>query len=162
MSSAFDINCFYCLGVQSNTSAMYKVFTVIILVIIGTTCVSGSLNNRPNKIQRLSSDVVPKVGIDLCPECINEAVEVINILLNLILDEGIIGSCNALCGALENKTNSSVIGDICLAVCEAYGIDEFVKALVKADLDPIYYCEVVDLCPSKNDSFFLALKTSNF
>jgi hypothetical protein len=144
---------------------MYKIFTVIILVIIGATCVSGSFNTQPKKIQRLNSDVVPKVDIDLCPECINEAVTIINILLNLILDEGIIQSCSALCGALANKTNSSFIGDMCDAICEAYGIDEFVKALVKADLDPIYYCELIDLCPSKNDSsccLYKILKTSNF
>jgi hypothetical protein len=92
------------------------------------------------------------VGIDLCPECIEEAVQVINILLNLILDEGIIQSCSALCGALANKTHSPVIGDFCDVVCGAFGIDEFVKALVKADLDPIWYCEIIDICPGKNYS----------
>lgn len=149
MSTAFDVDRFH-YRVQSNNKTMYKVFTLIILVVIGATCVSGSLNNQPKKLQRLNSNVAPKkVGIDLCPECIEEAVQVINILLNLILDEGIIQSCDALCGALANKTNSSIIGDVCLAVCDAFGIDEFVKALVKADLDPIWYCEIIDICPGR-------------
>jgi hypothetical protein len=137
---------------------MYTIFTLILLVIIGTTCASSSFNNQPKQLQRLNSSFSQKkVDLDLCPECIEEAVQVINILLNLILDEGIIQSCTALCGALANKT-SPVVGDICDVVCEAFGIDEFVKALVKADLDPIYYCEIVDLCPSKRNLSYCSYK----
>jgi len=59
-----------------------------------------------------------------------------------------------LCEGLAKKTSLSV-GDICDIVCEAFGIDEFVNALVKANFDPIYYCEIVDLCPSKKNLLFL-------
>ena len=129
---------------------MSKVFTVIFLVIIGATCISGLFNNQPKKFQHLNSSLVPKPDNDLCGPCIQEAVEVINILLNLILNEGIIQSCDALCGALANRTGSQTIGEACDALCDLVGIGEFVKALVKADLDPIWYCEIIDLCPGKN------------
>ena len=131
---------------------MYKALTIIILVVIGAACASGLFNNQPKKLHRLSSELShKKVGLDICPECIEEAVEIINFLLNLILDEGIIQSCSALCDALANKTKSVIIGDICSVACEAFGFDEFVKSLVRTDLDPIYYCELVDLCPSKKN-----------
>ncbi|UJR35376.1 hypothetical protein I4U23_028133 [Adineta vaga] len=127
---------------------MYKTFLFFILVVIGSVSASVSFKNQPKKLQRLDSVYNPtKLGIDLCPECIEESVEVINILLNLILDEGIIESCSALCGALANRTGSVIIGDLCSVACEAFGIDEFVKALIKMDLDPIWYCEILELCP---------------
>jgi len=131
---------------------MYKALTLIILVIIGAACASRSFKNHPEKLQRLSSSFGQKhVGLDLCPTCINEAVELINVVLNLILDEGIVASCGDLCGALANKTKSPILGDLCDVVCTAFGIDEFVKLIIKADIDPIYYCQLVDMCPIKDD-----------
>ena len=32
--------------------------------------------------------------------------------------------------------------------------EEFVKLIEKADLDPIYYCETMKLCPSKCEIYF--------
>ena len=142
---------------------MYKALTLIIFVIIGAAYASGLFNKQPNKFQRLSSDLSnQKLGIDLCPTCINEAVELINVLANLILDEGIIESCGKLCAAAANKTNSTALGDLCTAVCDGFGIDEFVKLIEKADIDPIYYCQLVHMCPSKeyrlNNFFFVRYK----
>jgi len=129
---------------------MYKAFTILLFVIIGSACATRSFTDQARKFQSLNPNIgQTKVGIDLCPECIQEAVEIINVLLNLVLDEGIVQSCNDLCGALANRTGSVLIGDLCDVACEALGIDEFVKALIKADLDPIWYCEIIDLCPSK-------------
>ncbi|CAF0771713.1 unnamed protein product [Adineta steineri] len=127
---------------------MYKALICILLVIIGATYASYPIAKQPKKLQRLPSNYgETKVGIDLCPECIEEAVEIINVILNIILDEGIIETCGELCGLLANKTGSKIIGDVCDVACEAFGLDEFVKALIKADLDPIWYCEMADLCP---------------
>jgi hypothetical protein len=33
--------------------------------------------------------------------------------------------------------------------CDIFGIKEFIKLIESADIDPIYYCEEVKLCPSK-------------
>lgn len=122
---------------------MYKALAFFVLVVVGSACATLSPS-------RLRSPLAPaKVGVDLCPDCIQESVVVINTLLNLVLDEGIIASCSALCGALANRTGSVIIGDLCSVACEAFGLDEFVKALIKADLDPIWYCEILELCPSE-------------
>lgn len=125
---------------------MYKALTIVLIAIIGTACASThSVNIKRTK---LTSDV-PQVRLDLCPTCINIAEQSINILLNLILDSGIIGTCGTLCQALAEKTGSQVIGTICDLVCDAVGIDEFIKLLDNADLDPIWYCEIAKLCPGK-------------
>ena len=130
---------------------MYKTSVFFILVIIGGTCAFSSFDTKPKKLQRSNTNFgEKKVGIDVCPECIEEAVTIINMLLNLVLDEGIIQSCDALCGALANKTGSEVIGDMCDVVCASLGVDEFVRLIIKEDLDPIWYCEIIDLCPGRN------------
>jgi hypothetical protein len=139
---------------KSDNRTMYKALTLIILVVIGAACASGSFNKNSHKFQQLSSSFEEqKVGIDLCPACINEAVDLINVILNVILDEGILATCGAVCGAVENKTDSRILGDLCAIACEALGIDEFVKLIIRADIDPIYYCQLVDMCPSKTNLF---------
>ena len=135
---------------------MYRTF--ILIVIIGVTIVSGTrlFDRRSNKLHRLPSiGDKSKVDLDLCPECINEAVEAINVLANLILGEGIIGSCGDLCGALANRTGSKALGDVCDIVCDGLGIDEFIKLIIKTDLDPIWYCQIAKFCPSKNKVLFI-------
>jgi len=131
---------------------MYKAVALILLVVVGAACASRSYNSHSKQFHRLSSSLDQKnVGLDLCPTCINEVVELINVVLNIILDEGIIKSCGELCGAVANKTGSKFAGDVCDVVCEAFGIDEFIKVIIKADIDPIYYCQLVDMCPIKDD-----------
>lgn len=130
---------------------MYKALTIVLIAIIGIACAA---HPKSNNIKRFpSSSTKPTVGLDLCPTCLNVADESINILLNLILDTGIIGSCQTLCTALAQKT-SEIVGVICTIVCDGVGIDEFIKMLENADIDPIYYCELAKFCPSrKNISF---------
>lgn len=33
-------------------------------------------------------------------------------------------------------------------MCDYEGIKEFIKAIEKADLDPFYYCQLLDKCPT--------------
>ncbi len=120
------------------TEATYRAFTLIFFIaaFIGTD--ARSLDKRSYKIHRLPSITdKSQVGLDLCPECMNEAVSAINVLASLIFDEGIIGSCGDLCGALANKTGSKDLSTVCTLVCNALGIDEFIKLLIKSDVDPI-------------------------
>jgi hypothetical protein len=81
------------------------------------------------------------------PFIANSIGKPIDILVNLILDGGIFGSCGDLCGALGNRNNSTKERDACLLVCDAVGLDEFIQLLIKTDLDPIWYCEIAKLCP---------------
>ena len=122
-----------------------------LIVLVSISIASGFqlVNPQSQSFQRIVPPLDPANTTDLCSTCINEAVLVINVLLNAILDEGILATCGDLCGVVANKTGSKVLGDICDLVCEAFGIDEFVKALIDLDIDPIYYCEIAKLCPSR-------------
>ena len=93
--------------------------------------------------------IPPNLTIDLCLPCVTLANESINVLLVLIVDPQVLSTCSSLCGALENRTKSEFIGDVCLLACDAVGITEFIKLIRRADLDPIWYCELAQCCPSK-------------
>lgn len=130
---------------------MYTALTFIVLVSVSIASGVPSTGNRLQKFQPspITLDRT-KVGVDLCPDCINEVVVVINVLMNAILDEGILQSCGDLCGFVANKTGSKILADMCDVACDAFGIDEFVKLLINLDIDPIYYCQILKMCPSKN------------
>lgn len=132
----------FCLKQRLFRKAMYKALTFVLIAVVGIASASNTFN-----IRRVQS---PNVRFNLCPTCINVADQSINILLNLILDSGIIGTCGTLCQALAEKTGSQLIGTICDLVCDGVGIDEFIHLLERADIDPIWYCEMAKMCPSKN------------
>jgi len=120
-----------------------------IALILSITFASGSIQQQvgfpKGTVQRIQS--INNVGLDLCPTCIKFAEEALNILLNIILDTGILGTCQTLCQALADKTGSALLGTICDLVCDIVGIDEFIHIIEKADLDPIWYCEMATMCP---------------
>ena len=127
---------------------MYKILACILIVVVGVASARDYSKVATHNVRRIKSFIPqPTVDLDLCPTCINVADQSINILLNLILDSGIIGTCGTLCQALAEKTGSQLIGTICDLVCDVVGIDEFIKLIEKADLDPIWYCEIARMCP---------------
>jgi len=88
-----------------------------------------------------------KVDANLCPLCIQFTGQAINQLLNIILNAGVVGTCGTLCSALAQKTGSQLLGEVCNILCDVAGVEEFVKLIEKADLDPIYFCELLKTCP---------------
>jgi hypothetical protein len=85
-------------------------------------------------------------AFSFCGTCIDFADQTLDILLNEILNAGVIGSCAALCGAVADKTGSQVLGVVCNLLCDVGGIEEFINIINKADLDPIWYCELLKAC----------------
>ncbi|CAF1523158.1 unnamed protein product, partial [Adineta steineri] len=55
--------------------------------------------------------------------------------------------CCTLSSALAEKTGSQLLGTICDLACDVFGIEEFINLIEKADLDPIWYCEMAKMCP---------------
>merc|ERR1712151_1340766 len=80
-------------------------------------------------------------NVNLCNPCFQIGGQGINQLLNVILNEGVIGGCGSLCAAAIPAGGAAAVG--CELVCAAVGVKEFVKAIEKVDLDPIYLCEVL-------------------
>jgi len=101
---------------------------------------------KSEAVELVKGDLVkPMDNGDECKVCIDVAVEMIDVLLNAVLNGGILGDCADLCSRLNN---SNIEEDLCDAICDSVGLDEFVKILKKFsnDIDPVYFCQLVHLC----------------
>jgi len=85
-----------------------------------------------------------RASVSTCSICIQAAVLEINILANEILNGVIVDSCEELCNYLAPYGEIAVMS--CNAVCIGFGLDEFISYLENEDLDPIWYCEILDMC----------------
>ena len=83
-----------------------------------------------------------KVNNELCPTCISLMGQVINNLLNIIANAGVLGSCNDLCGRLPHELE--VVG--CELLCAYVGLNGFIDAVNWADPDPVWTCMEMDIC----------------
>ncbi|XP_069116842.1 countin-3-like [Argopecten irradians] len=104
------------------------------------------LTKQQHFITQLNNKERGNVGVDLCPTCIQFMGQAIDALLNIILNGGVVGTCGALCQALGSKT-SKALEEVCDVLCDLVGVEEFIKLIQKADLDPIYFCEILKTCP---------------
>eukprot|EP01092_Planopodium_desertum_P009701 TRINITY_DN42174_c0_g2_i1.p1 TRINITY_DN42174_c0_g2~~TRINITY_DN42174_c0_g2_i1.p1 ORF type:complete len:234 (-),score=76.87 TRINITY_DN42174_c0_g2_i1:57-731(-) len=85
---------------------------------------------------------------EFCSLCIDFFNNAINELLDVILNGGVIGSCDELCGYLTVTWEETV----CNLACDVVGIEAFIKLIDDVDPDPIYYCEVTELCSYNPDA----------
>ena len=65
------------------------------------------------------------------------------ILLEAIMMYGIDVPCSTLCSVFSNNPVNEYM---CTVLCDAVGIAAFADFFIKADLDPIYFCELLNLC----------------
>ena len=89
-------------------------------------------------------DTPEQLELDLCPTCVSLLGQTINQLLNIVLNTGVIGSCEQICTKLDNSLEQVA----CTLICADVGLKGFIWAIHKADLDPIYMCELVSICPT--------------
>merc|ERR1712228_1162056 len=75
-------------------------------------------------------------------------------MLNYILNIGVVGGCQELCAQVPSGGGKQTACDL---VGGAVGIKAFIAAIDKADLDPIYLCEVLHACPAAPDDAYLEL-----
>jgi len=106
---------------------------------------SGSTSCKKSPMAMQDSPVAAQKGF--CSPCIQLTGQGINILLNEILNVGVVGGCSKLCSGL-NSTKGAVTA--CNLLCDVVGIKAFAKALNHTDLDPIYFCEELNACPKGN------------
>ncbi|XP_071080031.1 countin-3-like [Haliotis cracherodii] len=134
-----------------------KGVAIFLAAMVGAQCLP-SFSQHPRHSKKthhvtMTKQVAPfgGVALDLCPTCVQFTGEAIDQLLNIILNLGVVGSCEKLCAALGQKTGSQALAVVCDLLCDIAGIDEFVKLIQKADLDPIYFCELLNVCPIFDD-----------
>jgi hypothetical protein len=85
--------------------------------------------------------------ISMCKTCIDFADQALDQLINIILNVGVLGSCGDLCSILAKTTDKPWLGAVCDILCDIAGIEEFINLIEKADIDPIWYCEMLKTCP---------------
>jgi len=85
--------------------------------------------------------------LSLCNPCVQLGGQGLSLLLNEILNAGVIGGCSKLCSGLPKGVERTG----CDVLCAAVGIKEFIKVLNNTDLDPIYFCEEIKACPAGRD-----------
>lgn len=108
---------------------------------------SRGVPNAPDGLVHVTSYQDVQVNANLCPLCVSFTGQAIDQLLNIILNAGVVTGCSDICGLLANKTGSQIIGAACNILCDIEGVQEFIKLVEKADLDPIYLCELLKVCP---------------
>lgn len=133
---------------------MFKTVALIILIAVGCALAetrrpsAGSIHIK--RVKPVVNNDISK--LDWCPQCIDTFDDLIELVLDAILQYGILNSCGDLCNIVIDKSGSTLLGFLCMVGCDVLGIEEFAKIMQKADIDPIYYCENIKLCPSEFQS----------
>jgi len=90
------------------------------------------------------SQLTPHKGSNaFCEFCIEAMDQIMQQLINIIANGGVIGSCGALCSLLPNQIEQTA----CNLICDAVGIDALIHFLQYEDPSPIYFCEFFKICP---------------
>ncbi|CAL1529115.1 unnamed protein product [Lymnaea stagnalis] len=121
-----------------------QLVSTLLSVVVLTTALTPTTRAKHPALTLASQN---PVGADYCKMCINFSGQAINELLNIILNLGVVGTCADICNLLQQKTGSEILGAVCNILCDIEGVNEFVKLVEKADLDPIYLCELLKTCP---------------
>ncbi|EGC35643.1 hypothetical protein DICPUDRAFT_33087 [Dictyostelium purpureum] len=84
------------------------------------------------------------VHFDFCPTCVDFLNKDLGDL-EKILSGGVLGSCSKVCSLLPAQSEQA----ICDLLCSIVGIDEFLKIFNELNIDPVYLCERLTVCPVK-------------
>jgi len=117
------------------------------VVAVVAAAVASAARVHPNSSLLRPRPIFAPKALDLCPTCVQFTDQALDALLNIILNGGVVGTCGTLCSALEQKTGSQALGAVCNILCDLAGVEEFIKLIQAADLDPIYFCELLKTCP---------------
>ncbi len=145
------------LHIISKRKTMYKALCLITVwfVFEGIAADSQKTNIQSSHIRRISTPLKQvNNDTDWCPTCVDSFDTLIYFVIDGISELSIITACNDICDYVTQKSQSPVLAAICSIGCDIVGINEFIKIATEIDLDPIYFCESLKLCPSKKNIFF--------
>jgi len=94
------------------------------------------------KLKLLNAAPKPQSAV-ACNACVTLMNDSEGTLLEIILDGGIIGSCEAVCSKLSAVWEQGV----CTLLCAGVGIDAFITLLSRGDSDPVWVCSELGACP---------------
>lgn len=144
---------------------MLKAVIFFFVFVVSATSAFRDVVHNDKRLQHEMLTSQQKVqGLDFCPECITAAGNLLELVLNAILEGGVFKTCGDLCQAVAQKSGSSFLGFLCTTGCDILGMQEFVNLVDQADLDPIYYCEIIKICPgnlNRTDQKFISMSHKN-
>jgi len=127
-------------------------FALGCLLLLATPFLVNSLSIKRTSVVRVPDHMVQGGKVDFCDFCVEMMGEIINELLNIILNIGVIGTCADLCNYLPDKIEKAG----CDLICDYIGIEEFIKLVTDADPDPIWICEEGGICPHNDNGSAIA------
>jgi len=98
-----------------------------------------------NMMREVPITAAPKADLP-CPVCVTFFDDTLGDLLNIILNLGVGAGCAELCSPLNDSSYIAV----CSILCFLAGFEAFVDLIENADLDSIYICSEMDLCPANS------------
>eukprot|EP01133_Synstelium_polycarpum_P008144 gene8144-9559_t len=116
---------------------MNKLFSLFVILAVIATSTTYAISTKGETNEK----------IDLCPTCIDFMGDSLQELIDIIMNGGVMGSCSDLCGKLPGSAEQVV----CDLLCAYVGIEEFIKIINAADPDPIYMCELISVCPIRDN-----------
>ncbi|CAF3491669.1 unnamed protein product [Rotaria socialis] len=128
---------------------MYKGIALLILVIFGGTAThTHKTHVQTSHIRHFSLSLKQENNAnDLCRDCVDTFDTLIYLILDGIFELSIINTCDDICNYVTEKSGSPILYAICAVGCDAVGVNEFIKIAKEVDLDPIYFCESLKVCP---------------
>ncbi|EGG20722.1 countin2 [Cavenderia fasciculata] len=106
-------------------------------------------NNDRQVVARFGADTVDVKSegapFTTCNDCVSIMTDTIDDLIGILMNSGVMASCNDLCSRLSNHYENIA----CMLTCVYFGLEEFSNLVLDADPDPIFMCEVIDVCPVK-------------
>lgn len=121
---------------------MRAALILVVALAVFASC-DAHFTSRVTKLTRLEDGMPIKIGgpIDTCADCVawasNALQAILQAILNLETD-----ACGDLCSQLPTQGDAN----ICDLLCDIVGIYEFIQIVNKADLDPIYFCQMHKKC----------------
>jgi len=88
----------------------------------------------------------------------NDIAQPLQLLVNYILNVGVVGGCGELCSQLPSGGGKQTA---CELVCGAVGIKTFIDVIDKADLDTVYACSALHACTPGDDDAAIDLLATN-
>jgi hypothetical protein len=133
-----------------------KTLIITLMAMMGIASGLTGTYIQSHRIERETSRLVKQdAPFKYCITCLNTIDTAMSALLSALRDRTATGSCDTLCKVVSDKTKSDDTGAFCDLVCQAIAINEFITTVENADLDPIRYCEVVEICPGKIADYLL-------
>jgi len=124
-------------------------------LLIALLCVQAVYGASLRAVVTPNQKSAPAPKVDLCPFCVQFMNNALDQILQIILNGGVIGSCDALCSQLPNQLEQVA----CNLICDYVGIEAFIDLVNYEDPDPIYICQVFDMCPEVDNGLVTINKT---